>query len=406
MMTPRLIWQRLLAGESPSEYLCDIGTSTVTGISAFAAPALADSVRFVGHPTLQTIAIAAPDTRALGSDFARAGLLFERPAVVGDQVRDDFGVEWLRNGDSLAPLNHPLATADLFDIARHPRPQWPNTVQSPEPPEGGDTVVIGDAPCSGLLEMSFLLRGHRRVLEDIADTWRIANMLLDWSLETIASGYEHYLAALPGCPDVILYGDDYGYSDSMFISPMEFRRFLLPRLRTLLARIRRACDGAIVFHSCGAIGPILGDLADLGVAALNLQADARGMRLDEVRRAIPSTMILHGYSDLAALGSAVAMGNRAAVARWAKDLVDSSPAIAAPIDNADSYPRFLDAARGASFVKALTPDLVDRIGRSSNITEAIEVPCRRSSSTPVPVLAGDTPECTRSGPGDGGEATG
>jgi len=405
-MIPRLIWQRLLAGEPHSGYLCDIGTSTVTGLSAFAAPALADSVRFVGHPILQTIAIAAPDARALGSDFARAGLLFERPAVVGDQVRDDFGVEWLWNGDSLAPLNHPLAAADLFDIARHPRPQWPDTVQSPEPPGNGDTMVIGDAPCSGLLETSFLLRGHRRVLEDITDTWRIANMLLDWSLETVASGYEHYLAALPDCPDMILYGDDYGYSDSMFVSPMEFRRFLLPRLRTLLARIRKACDAAIVFHSCGAIEPILGDLADLGVAALNLQADAKGMRLDEVRRAIPSTMILHGYSDLGALGNAVALGDRAAVARYAKELVDSSPAIAAPIDNVDSYPRLLAAARGASFVRALTPDLVDRIGRSSNITEAIEVPCQRSSSAPTPVLAGDPPECIRSGPGDGCGATG
>ncbi len=399
-MTPRRVWQRLLAGESSSGYLCDMGTSTVTGISAFAAPALADRVGFVGHPTLQNVALSAHDVQALGSDFARAGFLFERPAVVGDRVRDEYGVEWLWEGHSLSPLNHPLSAADLVRIARHQRPKWPDVVQFPEPHEGWDSIVIGDAPCAGLLEMSFLLRGRGRMLEDITDTWRVANMLLDWALETVASGYEHYLAALPRCPEVILYGDDYGYSDSMFISPIEFRQFLLPRLRTLFARIRKTCNGAITFHSCGAIGPILGDLADLGVAALNIQADAKGMKLADVRRATPSTMILHGYSDLAALGNAIETGNKADVALHTKELVDSSPAIAAPVDNVDSYPHFLKAARGASFVSALTPDLIDQVGQSSHLIDTIEVPYQRSLSTLAPVLEGSASESMYTGSDD------
>ncbi|GMR02821.1 MAG: hypothetical protein BMS9Abin20_1172 [Acidimicrobiia bacterium] len=391
-MTPLRAWQRLLAGEPNPGYLCDIGTSTVTGISAFAAPALADRVGFVGHPTLQNVALSAHDVEALGSDFARAGFLFERPAVVGDRVRDEYGVEWLWEGHSLSPLNHPLTAADLVRVARHPRPKWPGLVQFPEPHEGRDSIVIGDAPCAGLLEMSFLLRGRGRMLEDITDTWRVANMLLDWSLETVASGYEHYLTALPRCPEVILYGDDYGYSNSMFISPIEFRQFLVPRLRTLFARIRKTCNGAIAFHSCGAIGPILGDLSDLGVAALNIQADAKGMKLADVRRVTPSTMILHGYCDLAALGNAVETGNKADVALRTRELVESSPAIAAPVDTVDSYPRFLNAARGASFVKALTPDLIDQIEQSSRLIDAIEVPYQRSLSTPPPLLDGSAPE--------------
>jgi len=49
----------------------------------------------VGHPVLQTIALATADTSALGSDFARTGLLYDQPTIVDDVFTDPYGVDWL-----------------------------------------------------------------------------------------------------------------------------------------------------------------------------------------------------------------------------------------------------------------------------------------------------------------------
>lgn len=347
----------------------DLGTSTVTGVRAPGAPRLAAAVGYVGHPVLQTVPLAAADTTALGSDFARTGLLYERPAVADDTFTDSLGIEWLWADNAAAPLTHPLGKADYLTVARHPRPELPARLQVPAPPPQEDAagtqaapgpadqaLTIADAPISGLLETCFGLRGSWQFMADITDDWRVANALLDWSLGVAATAYERMLAALPAQPDIVLYGDDYGYQAGMFLSDADFRTFVKPRLRTLFSRIRRATTARLCFHCCGAVSSILPDLADLGADLLNLQRDARGMELPRVRRAVPTATMLHGYTDLRALGTALQDGDRKAVAAIACELAGSVPAVAAPVDCLADAAELRAAARGARFVRALSAD--------------------------------------------------
>lgn len=385
----RTQWRRLIAGEPGDEILCDLGTSTVSGLRAFAAPEMAGRIGRVGHPVMQTLAFDADDTAALGSDFVRAGLLYERPVLVDDTFTDAIGTSWLWHQRSLAPLDHPLETADLAGIARHPRPDWPGEVQVEHHPT--DRVVVADAPCSGIFEMAFLLRGHWRLLNDIADNWRVANALLDWTLDTVTLGFEATLRALPDPPDLILYGDDFGYADSMFVNQTEFRQFLRPRLRTLFSRIRKIHDAPIFVHTCGAIRPILPDLAELGVAGLNLQYDARDMVLGDIRREIPGAMVLHGFTDTAALGRAIRDRDRRGVAVLLDELVGSMPAVAAPTDCLDDIGRFHDAARAHAAVGSLTPGDIDRVRRLGPVSDVVDHVIEIGLATPEPELAGRPP---------------
>lgn len=367
-------WSRLRAGEPGLEILTDVGTSTVTGIRAPGAPRLARSVRYVGHPVLQTLALDAADTAALGSDFARAGLVSLPPDVSDDTFTDPIGVEWLWAEGAPAPLNHPLERADYLAVARHPRPPQAELAQLPPERKPGvpRPLVVADAPVSGIVETCFALRNSWQFMLDITENWRVANALLDWATEYVAAAYEHLLAALPVQPDVVLYGDDYGYQGGMFLSDEDFRTFVRPRLRTLFSRIRRATGAALCFHCCGAIRPILGDLADLGADLLNLQYDAKEMTLSNVRAALPKGMPLHGYTDLRALGQALREGDRRATAVLTDELVRSAPCIAAPVDSLAGEDELADVAHAARFVSALSEEDIDRLRRQGPVREVLD----------------------------------
>lgn len=76
--------------------------------------------------------------------------------------------------------------------------------------------------------------------------------------------------------------NDFGTQRSMFISREDFRSFFRPELQRLYDTAHK--HGVLYLqHSCGAIGPIIGDFIDMGADLLNpIQVSADGMQLEEV----------------------------------------------------------------------------------------------------------------------------
>jgi uroporphyrinogen decarboxylase len=64
------------------------------------------------------------------------------------------------------------------------------------------------------------------------------------------------------------FGDDYGAQHSMLFSPRLWRRLIKPRLARMFAVYRNA-GLPVILHSDGDIRPILPDLVEIGVTALN-----------------------------------------------------------------------------------------------------------------------------------------
>jgi hypothetical protein len=115
-----------------------------------------------------------------------------------------------------------------------------------------------------LFETIQSLRPFEDVLIDITldtpEINRLADMVLDYYAVVVDN-------ALAMDADAVAVGDDYGTQQALLMSPVVWRRFFKPRYQALLEPVVRA-GKKILFHSCGCIGDILGDIRDVGANAI------------------------------------------------------------------------------------------------------------------------------------------
>jgi len=77
--------------------------------------------------------------------------------------------------------------------------------------------------------------------------------------------------------DVMFFGNDFGTQLDLFVSPENFRKFILPSFKRFIA-VGKKYGKKIMLHSCGSIYRIIPDLIDAGVDMLHpIQAQATGM---------------------------------------------------------------------------------------------------------------------------------
>jgi len=89
---------------------------------------------------------------------------------------------------------------------------------------------------------------------------------------------EKWLTAVGPYIDVILFGDDFGTQAGPFMSNAMFRQYYKPYQQKLWRRTKELADVKIMLHSCGGIEPLLDDLIDAGLEAVNpVQISCNGM---------------------------------------------------------------------------------------------------------------------------------
>jgi hypothetical protein len=365
--------------------LIDIGTSSLTGASNVSLPN-----SFPGktaHPVFQIEPLEAQDYMALGSDFIRTGLLFSQPEIPGDSFTDVFGVSWVKDRGFFVQNSYPLEDASIAGILQYPKPVWEQELQTVDLRIRDKYLVIADAPCPGLLTQCFMLRGTWQFLEDMADNRQIMATLLEWALETIVQAYTYMLDSLGYKPDIVIYNDDLGYKDSMYFSPGDFRKHIQPFMDQFLSRLRKLTPAPVCFHSCGSIRPILPNLIDLGIRIFNLDTGAKGMSVQEIRYAVPDNTLLHGTTDLCALGRYVETGDKAGIAMQLTELARSMPAIAAPMDSMSSDEEVLAASRGAEFIRNITADGFLQLQKIGPVRSVIENALQKTGGHDQPVRA-------------------
>ncbi|MCP4750173.1 MAG: methyltransferase [Proteobacteria bacterium] len=114
--------------------------------------------------------------------------------------------------------------------------------------------------------------------------------LVHYWMETTTQANERrlagYLKAVGPYINGFLIGDDYGTQKGLQISPKMFREFVKPYLARICDLIHQTCPHVIVFkHTCGSITPIIPDLIEAGIDALNpVQTTAKDMEADRLKR--------------------------------------------------------------------------------------------------------------------------
>jgi uroporphyrinogen decarboxylase len=132
-----------------------------------------------------------------------------------------------------------------------------------------DLAAGGNLPHLGgeLFEAAWRLRGLENFLLDLLERPAWADYLLD-RLTSLAVRNAETLARAG--VDVLALDDDVGMPGTMFFSPETWRRFFKPRMTRIIQAARAICPGLrILYHSDGTFEPIIADLMDIGVNAIN-----------------------------------------------------------------------------------------------------------------------------------------
>ncbi len=158
---------------------------------------------------------------------------------------------------------------------------------------GRGLAVGGNLPHLGgeLFESAWRLRGLEAFLLDLVERPDWADYLLD-RLTALATANAKALAVTG--VDVLALDDDVGMPGTMFISPALWCRFFKPRMAEIIQAARAIKpDLCVLYHSDGTIEPILDDLIEIGVNALN-PVQPEHMDAQTLRRRYGSRLALWG----------------------------------------------------------------------------------------------------------------
>jgi uroporphyrinogen decarboxylase len=190
---------------------------------------------------------------------------------------DEWGVGWQAVeyatpygvGAYTEMMVHPLADPRALASYRAPDPQRPELYAEAERVirEFGDEYWIVGVTVTTIFETAWALRGYARLLEDLVADPDLAEQILDIP-------YRYHLAAATRLAqmgvDMIWVGDDVGGQHGMVMSPACWRRFLKPRLASMIAALKATNPCLkIAYHSDGKIDPIIPELIEIGVDVLN-----------------------------------------------------------------------------------------------------------------------------------------
>jgi uroporphyrinogen decarboxylase len=153
----------------------------------------------------------------------------------------------------------------------------------------------------GIFEWSWGLYGLDRFLMDLKLRPEVPCAIMDCFTELYIANVTRVLEAADGLMDMVYTYDDVGMQNGLMISPQMWRAFILPRHQRLNAAIRRASDTVkIMYHSCGAVYPLIGPFVEeMGIDVLNpLQPRAAGMDLARIKREFGARLAFHGGVDI------------------------------------------------------------------------------------------------------------
>jgi len=199
---------------------------------------------------------------------------------------------------------YPLADAEtasdvhMWDWSR--TEYWDmNSVQSQLDQLGAEDEYFVCYDVGGIFERSWGLRGLDRFLIDLAWEPEVACAIMDRMTDLYIANVTRLLEAGAGRIDMVYTWDDIAHQQGLFMSPAMWREYILPRHKRLNAAIR-AFDVKLMYHSCGAIYPLIPDLIrELGIDVLNpLQPRAKGMDLPRIKTEFGKQVAFHGGVDL------------------------------------------------------------------------------------------------------------
>jgi len=120
-----------------------------------------------------------------------------------------------------------------------------------------------------LLELGFFIRRMDNFLIDLMIEQEKLSEMLDILVDMHLAGLEKKCQTVGDIVDVIRFGDDLGMTSGPFMDLDTFRKFLKPRYKILCDYVKKHSNMKIFLHSCGSIKQFIPDLIEVGFDIIN-----------------------------------------------------------------------------------------------------------------------------------------
>jgi uroporphyrinogen decarboxylase len=160
--------------------------------------------------------------------------------------------------------------------------------------QSSDRAIIGLFG-GNLLETGQMFYRNDQFLMMLAGDPARAHRFLDKLVESHLAKLEPWLASVGDAIDVVLFGDDLGSQKGPQISPKMYRTFFKPRHQILWQRAKQLAPVKVMLHCCGGVRPLLADLIEAGLDAINpVQITCQGMNPAELKAEFGRDLVFWG----------------------------------------------------------------------------------------------------------------
>ncbi len=226
----------------------------------------------------------------------------------GDSYVDPWGTTWRRAADG-----HYLYVDGHFFGQKHPDVNDIDSVPWPDPDDPGYTRGLAeraealrrDTDCAiilnlplGVVHQGQFVRGFGDWLKDLYKHRDFVCRLMDVSADFWVRLTEKALDCVGDNVDVVMFGDDLGTQMAPMFNPDIYRELVKPHHARMVETVRAKSGAKVLLHSCGAIAPLIEDLIDVGIDAVNpVQITAKGMEPEHLKQAFGRRMTFWGGID-------------------------------------------------------------------------------------------------------------
>ena len=214
---------------------------------------------------------------------------FELHPTPEGRIVDEWGVVYQWNEEaqthfileSEAPL-HRVTTPEQVEKHPWPDPTDPSRYRGLKETarryqQEGYAVVVS-APLMVMTQTQGM-RGLEQFMMDTVLNPSLLEYMMDTILGIQLEMSRRLLEEIDPYMDVIVIGDDLSHQGGITYSPDMYRRLFKPRHRQIMRVLKEEFgDAKVLYHCCGGVEPLLPDLIDLGIDAINpVQVSAKGM---------------------------------------------------------------------------------------------------------------------------------
>ncbi len=243
-------------------------------------------------------------------DFRHLRMREPKDSISDNLVFDGWGAKRKRSKDNWYPVDPPLkditSEKEIEEYNGWPNPEDPIYIEgihkiAKEVYEDTDYILCLDpAEAREMFSRYAKLRGFENLFIDMKRNPELFNALSEKILEINTDLMTVFLNEVGDYASVISFGDDFGAQRGPFLSPSDFRNFCKPYISHYFKVIKKLAPKIkIIFHSDGAIFPLIGEIIDTGADILNpLQPDASGMEPENLVKEFGGKVCFHGGIDV------------------------------------------------------------------------------------------------------------